>query len=82
MKLEELKEGLTLEKKKAKELEGSIEAEKKARIDTEERRQMLTLLTDAEKLAQETSKELAQYKDKDPEIINRRSFFHFFFFAN
>jgi len=54
------------------EYEGLIQQEKKARVDTAERKAMLEELAAAEKVANETNQELDQYKEKDPEIINNR----------
>ena len=54
------------------ESDGQIQQEKKARVETEERKAMVEELAKAEEIADTMSKELEQYKEKDPEIINGR----------
>jgi len=71
-KLANLKKAVENETAKIEELENRIEKEKKLRVESDRRTEMLAQLEEAEKVEKETKHELEQYKEKDPEVINKR----------
>ncbi|KXS12464.1 meiotic nuclear division protein 1 [Gonapodya prolifera JEL478] len=71
-KIDDFESELGTHEKRLKELEASIEAAQVGREDTEERKEALRMLTEAQSESNSLLVELRLYKDNDPEVLAKK----------